>query len=71
MEENNWKLEDVSVEDMKNERSVSSSIKVVQNENMKLRKDSKNEQSISSSINDVHSENVKLGKDFLIHQIQT
>ena len=39
MEENNWMLEDFSVEEMKDEKSVSSSINVVHNENVKPRKD--------------------------------
>ena len=39
MVENNWKLEDFSVEETKDELSVSSSIDVVHSENMKPRKD--------------------------------
>ena len=39
MEEINWKLEDFSIEEMKDRQSVSSSNDVVQSENVKPRKD--------------------------------
>ena len=39
MEENNWKMKDFSVEETKDERSISSSIDVVHRENMKPVKD--------------------------------
>ena len=38
IEENNWKLEDFSVEETKDEQSVSSSIDVVHSKNVKPRK---------------------------------
>ena len=43
MEENNWKLENFSAEETKNERFVSSSMDAVHSENMKPGKDSKDE----------------------------